>query len=251
MAIKHLLVVFFVTVVKALASQPSLPTDCYDIQSRGSNRTGNYVIYPDETFGGINVRCDLDTDGGGWTVFQRRVSDSDFYRSWDDYEFGFGDLCTNFWLGNRQISVLTSQGEYQLRIDMTHANGTSAYAGYRTFKVGDTDSKYKLTVKDYHGNAGDALTTHNGLRFSTKDRDYDGWVGNCAVSYIGAWWYGSCHSSNLNGDYGNTAYGKGLGWGPLTGFYSTLSAVEMKVKRIRFDHAGPASGTCSTLRTNP
>ena len=34
----------------------------------------------------------MDTDGGGWTVFQQRMDDSvDFYRSWDDYVHGFGN----------------------------------------------------------------------------------------------------------------------------------------------------------------
>ena len=210
---------------------------------RGSTRTGNYVIYPNKTLGGINVRCDMDTAGGGWTVYQRRVSDFDFYRTWGEYEYGFGDLCTNFWLGNYQTALLTSQNWYQLRIDMTHANGTIAYAGYNVFEVGDTTSKYQLTVSGYHGNAGDAMTGHNGYSFTTKDRDNDVHAKNCAVEHIGAWWYTKCHSSNLNGDYGNIAYADGLTWFPFTGYYSSLSAVEMKVKRFQFDLAGRIDGT--------
>ena len=34
-----------------------------------------------------------DADGGGWLVVQRRASkDVDFYRGWNDYKYGFGDL---------------------------------------------------------------------------------------------------------------------------------------------------------------
>ena len=60
----------------------------------------------------------------------------------------------------------------------------------------------------------DSLNYHNQRRFTTKDRDQDGLDDNCAVSRQGAWWYGGCANSNLNGNYslrGNNA--KGVWWG--------------------------------------
>ena len=59
------------------------------------------------------------TDGGGWTVFQRRIDGSvDFYRNWIDYEEGFGDLVGEFWLGLTKIYRLTKAGNKRLRIDL-------------------------------------------------------------------------------------------------------------------------------------
>ena len=51
-----------------------------------------YTIKPDNLHA-FDVFCDQTTEGGGWTVFQRRLNGSvDFYRYWNDYKCGFGDL---------------------------------------------------------------------------------------------------------------------------------------------------------------
>ena len=48
---------------------------------------------------------------------------------------------------------------------------------------------YTLSINAYYGDAGDGLSSHNGMKFSTIDRDNDEWTaGSCAGSYKGAWW---------------------------------------------------------------
>jgi len=45
-------------------------------------------------------------------VIQRRLDGSvDFYRGWEEYKWGFGNMESEFWLGNEYIYELTNQGE--------------------------------------------------------------------------------------------------------------------------------------------
>ncbi|XP_060558349.1 ficolin-1-like [Ruditapes philippinarum] len=183
---------------------------------------------------GLEIYCDQTTDGGGWVVFQRRLNGTtDFYRNWNEHKNGFGDLNGEFWLGNEHLSLLTSDGRHELRIDMEDFEGNSAYAKYSKFKVYQEEDNYKLEVSGYSGTAGDSLDYHNGMMFSTYDRDQDTASDNCAKSWHGAWWYKSCHYSNLNGQYYNQP-GKmdytGINWRYWKNNSYSLKKVEMKFR---------------------
>ena len=96
--------------------------------------------------------CDQTTAGGGWTVFQKRLNGSvDFYRDWIDYKQGFGNLNGEFWLGLEKINILTSRGQYKLRVDLENATGSTSYAEYDLFEIGSEETKYKLSVGNYSG----------------------------------------------------------------------------------------------------
>ena len=128
----------------------------------------------------------METDGGGWTVFQRRkCGEIDFYRNWADYEEGFGYLDHEFWLGLSKIHRLTKDATCTLRVDLGDAQGNRAYAKYSTFSIGDSSTEYTLTIAGYSGTAGahSSMTRHdlNG----TKDNDNDNWSSNCATYYRG------------------------------------------------------------------
>jgi hypothetical protein len=47
---------------------------------------------------------------------------------------------------------------------------------------------YTLHVSEYTGNAGDSLSYHDGMKFSTADVDNDIYEDICPVRFKGAWW---------------------------------------------------------------
>ncbi|VDI36075.1 Hypothetical predicted protein [Mytilus galloprovincialis] len=142
------------------------PRNCNDIPD--SCPSGVYKVYPKHTTG-YNVYCEMKIDGGHWTVFQRRENGyTNFIRGWNDYKNGFGDLKHEFWLGNKKMHMLSSQGKYEMRIDLTDFDGNHAFAKYNDFKIGDENSKFKLTANGYFGTAGNSLEHHNGIPFSTN-----------------------------------------------------------------------------------
>ena len=102
--------------------------------------------------------CDMTTEGGGWTVFQRRMDGSvDFCLGWEDYRVGFGNLSGEFWLGNDNLHRLTANATMMLRVDLEDYDGVRKYAEYTTFSVADADDNYRLTIAGYNGTAGDSM----------------------------------------------------------------------------------------------
>ena len=185
----------------------------------------------------------METDCGGWTVFQRRQDGSvDFYRNWTDYENGFGDLTGEFWLGLSKIHRLTKEGSNTLRVDLGDFEGNTSYASYSTFNVSDGSTEYILTVGGYSGTAGDGLITDsnqyynlNRMKFSTRNNDNDNSAVNCAQNINGAWWFNNCFQSHLNGRYYTNPTGAGgwygIIWYDWKGRNYSLKFTEMKTRR--------------------
>ncbi|XP_029961362.1 fibrinogen C domain-containing protein 1-like [Salarias fasciatus] len=215
------------------------PRHCGDILASGVSEDGVYSVFPVHDPDGFMVYCDMRTDGGGWTVFQRREDGSvNFFRGWDAYRDGFGTSTGEHWLGLQRIFSLTRSGDMELRVDMADFDNATAFARYAHFSVGrdsvnPEEDGYPLSVDGFSGTAGDSFLKHSGMRFTTRDRDQDQSENNCAAYYQGAWWYRNCHTSNLNGQYlrgGHASYADGVEWSSWTGWQYSLRFTEMKVR---------------------
>ncbi|XP_069499452.1 uncharacterized protein [Ambystoma mexicanum] len=204
-------------------SDRSFPRDCAEIYKQGIRDNGIYTIQPIPLKQPFEAYCDMVTDGGGWTVFQRRQDGSvDFNRTWQEYKHGFGNLQGEHWLGNENLHGLTRVGQHALRIELEDWYGVKRHAIYKKFKVASEQNKYRLTSREYQGNAGNALSysrnyNHDHKHFTTADSDNDNYqTGNCGTYYGAGWWFDSCLAANLNGKYHKGRYiglTDGIYWG--------------------------------------
>uniref|UniRef100_A0A8C0VQN3 Tenascin C n=1 Tax=Cyanistes caeruleus TaxID=156563 RepID=A0A8C0VQN3_CYACU len=211
------------------------PKDCSQALLNGEATSGLYTIYLNgDKAQPLQVFCDMGEDGGGWIVFLRRQNGKqDFYKNWNTYVAGFGDPKDEFWIGLENLHKITSQGQYELRVDLRD-KGDAAYAVYDRFSVGDAKSRYRLRVDGYSGTAGDSMTYHNGRSFSTFDKDHDSAITNCALSYKGAFWYKNCHRVNLMGRYGDNSHSQGVNWFHWKGHEYSIQFAEMKLRPSSF-----------------
>ncbi|KAM3857482.1 fibrinogen beta chain-like [Diretmus argenteus] len=245
--------------------------ECEDIFRRGGKDSQMYMIQPDSFYPPYKVFCDQSTQNGGWLLIQNRMDGSvDFGRRWDEYRLGFGNVAFDvgkghcetpgeYWLGNNRISQLTKMGPTEVLIEMEDWAGSKVYAQYRQFTIQSETSNYILAINDYSGTAGNTflegstqlygenrtMTIHNGMMFSTYDRDNDNWTPGdpskqCAKEDGGGWWYNRCHSANPNGRYYmGGAYTQhmakhgtddGVVWMNWKGSWYSLKTISMKIR---------------------
>ena len=166
----------------------------------GERKDGVYVIYPKDG-PEITVFCDLTTNGGGWTVIQRRHEMKiPFARNWEQYRDGFGPVDGEFWLGNENIQRL---GKGQLLTRLTAGRNYSTYSLYNQFNV---NPSFSLIAQDHSGLISDGIfkmSRHEENPFFSYDNVSRTGV-NCVKKSDGGWWFGGdCDTINLNGEAGN------------------------------------------------
>ncbi|KAH8353679.1 hypothetical protein KR084_012660, partial [Drosophila pseudotakahashii] len=139
----------------------------------------------------------------GWMTFQRRFDGSEnFNRDWKHYKNGFGNIKGEFFIGLERLHLITKANDCAIYIELKNKKGESRYAQYDSFVVGSEKESYRLkVVGKYSGTAGDSLTYHEKMKFSTYDRDSDQHTENCAKYHHGGWWFKKCATSSLMGKY--------------------------------------------------
>ncbi|XP_034665996.1 fibrinogen C domain-containing protein 1-like isoform X2 [Drosophila subobscura] len=166
----------------------------------------------------------------GWAVIQRRIDGGvDFNRNWTDYKDGFGDIRGELFLGLEKIHQMTQNQPHEMYIQLRDINGTTRHARYDNFNVGSESEDYELkSLGEYSGTAGDSLTGHLSMKFSTLDRDNDIHEKRNCADNGGGWWFLNCIFSSLNGNY--YAGGKriatqpyGIHWGSWKDYDYTIS----------------------------
>uniref|UniRef100_A0A452GR78 Fibrinogen C-terminal domain-containing protein n=1 Tax=Gopherus agassizii TaxID=38772 RepID=A0A452GR78_9SAUR len=113
--------------------------DCAEAFKSGLTTSGIYTLTVPNSAEEKKTYCDMESNGGGWTVIQQRKDGSvDFHRTWKEYKMGFGDPAGEYWLGNELVSQLTNQKRYVLKIHLKDWEGNEAYSLYEHFYLNTT-----------------------------------------------------------------------------------------------------------------
>ena len=208
----------------------TLESGVYDISNVCGDMTQPFAL---DALPAMQARCDMKNDDGGWLVLLRRTPDVgtgervSFDRTWDEYEKGFGDLNTEFWYGLKNIHCLTSREPMKVRFDLKRTDGTSLTWTYNNFVVDGPDNQYTLHIGNPQQTGFDYMAYHNGMKFSTRDRDNDKSYASCSTAYYDnvGWWFNSCYHVYLTAPVGARATKKSQAY----------DYAEMKVRPLSCD----------------
>lgn len=162
------------------------PSGIYDIQP--STSPTSFPVYCAMGFGRIHIL---------W----RETSSMNFFRSWEEYRDGFGDVSGEFWLGLEYIHQITTSDVFEMRIEIRLHTGQKRKQKYNHFVVEGEEENYKMSFSytQATGDLRDCMEFLNGASFSTFDRDNDNSTSNCAQDFQSGWWFNACANCNPTG----------------------------------------------------
>ncbi|RCN51441.1 hypothetical protein ANCCAN_02392 [Ancylostoma caninum] len=182
---------------------------------------GVYTINPPYTFAGSGsfgeavVYCDMNTDGGGWTLMSSDRSSGMANRTYQNYIEGFGTPSEQqVWLGLDLIKGMTNYENTSLRLNLYRCphNGLTerhTYCTYKNFLVRGAVDDYAVVIpevcqgteEDFYDGWARWNLDATGPSFIAFDNDYSDT--NCSATFRNTgWWYDTryrCGAANLNG----------------------------------------------------
>ncbi|KRZ50090.1 O-phosphoseryl-tRNA(Sec) selenium transferase [Trichinella nativa] len=194
------------------------------------------------------VRCDLETDGGGWTIIQRRENPLvDFNGNWAEYRDGFGDE-NDFWIGNEYLHQISNyrlrNGGLKLCVELLDDGNEIHVDCWTHFYVASEYERYLLLLGIYKGSSKyDNFLTSRGRVFATYDNDNSAMpVIQCASYWQTGWWMNlQCRpEGTLNLPLQsslNTPYIEGIFWRTRNQGLKHIVKTVMRIRpmNVRFD----------------
>jgi len=230
---------------------------CSDYAAAGESTDGVFPIYlwDSEANEHVSAEAYCKFQEPAQTLFLRRVSGAgvDFrVQNWAAYEAGFGDVNENYFIGLRNLHLLTGScglTESKWRVDCPGGpnafNGSGTYSG---FTVKDASTQYAVDWTSFNSDSGsmaDSLGSNSkvgDMAFGTADRNVPGFTYPCPGTY-GPMWLEStnCNNAMPFGTYRHNgecvvatarspAY-QGMYWGNPTGLRYDLKELEAGVTK--------------------
>ncbi|XP_072293139.1 angiopoietin-2a isoform X1 [Eucyclogobius newberryi] len=239
-AVRTVADIFAETKTAMMKDIPNTYVDCAAVFKSGNTQSGVYTLTLPDSTQEVKAFCDMETDGGGWTLIQKRFDGRvDFHRMWQEYKKGFGEPSEEHWLGNDFVYKLTNVHPYKLRVQLNDWEANSGFSQYDQFSIESEAQNYRINLKGYSGTAGKISSIGQpGSEFSTKDADNDKCVCKCSQLTTGGWWFDACGPSNLNGMYyqqgQNSNRFNGIKWYYWKGSGYSLRSTTMMIRPVDF-----------------
>ncbi|XP_041372488.1 uncharacterized protein LOC121385775 isoform X2 [Gigantopelta aegis] len=181
----------------SLVNEKVYVSNCSDVIEHNITTSGVFTIQPRDSGLALHAYCDIEDNKTAWLVIQRKSNGStNFNKTWYEYRDGFGEIDSDYWLGNNDIHRITKQGQYELQIDLETNTAEKKHVMYDTFYVHSKYTYFTLNVIGFHGDIKDLLSPSDGKLFRTFDKmKIDNF---CDEPEVGAFWLSSCFSLNLS-----------------------------------------------------
>ncbi|BFZ22436.1 hypothetical protein BsWGS_25475 [Bradybaena similaris] len=208
------------------------PRSCEDANLPVGQNT--IIIQPDDGLGTFAVLCEVVTPQEVWTVFQKRFDGSvSFYRGFNEYKNGFGNVNGEFWLGldNIRRLLLQNKDNNRLKIDLREqSTGVTYNKTYPVFTIGPGDN-YILSLSGVYNDSRWGISTSVGQMFSTYDHGLSA-LADFSNRAAGWWFDVNGGYVNINGIWGSNVTSRSMFWYEFRmSFYYPMDRTEMKFRR--------------------